>query len=203
MKWLVTLALALWGSAGLAADGAAPKQPSIHEIPVEPMKADTKSSKTLARYKGKVLLIVNVASKCGFTPQYAGLEKLYRRYKDKGLQVLGFPANDFMGQEPGTEEEIVKFCRAKYDVTFPLYAKSHVVGQEKSSLYQYLTGENSPFKGEVRWNFEKFLISRDGLIIGRFRSATKPESERMVQAIEKELATGVAADAAGAPKVNK
>jgi glutathione peroxidase len=161
---------------------------TVYDIPVLPMKAAGDSTTTLRAYKGDVLLLVNVASKCGFTPQYEALEALHRKYKDQGLRVLGFPCNDFGGQEPGTELEITTFCKTKYDVTFPLYAKLHTKGPDKSPLYQYLTGDGSPVPGDVKWNFEKFLISRDGRIVERFRSATKPDSPELTAAVEKELA---------------
>jgi glutathione peroxidase len=143
---------------------------------------------SLKAYAGKVVLLVNVASKCGFTPQYTGLEALYEKYKDKGLVVIGVPSNDFGHQEPGTAEEIVTFCKSKYDVTFPLMAKIHVVGAEKHPLYVALTGKDSAFPGEVKWNFQKFIIGRDGVLLGRFPSQVKPDSTELIQAIEVALA---------------
>jgi glutathione peroxidase len=144
----------------------------------------------LADYQGKVILMVNVASKCGYTPQYEGLEKIYKKYQDQGFVILGFPANNFGHQEPGTNLEIAQFCRSKYDVTFPMFSKISVKGDDQAPLYQYLTGkETDPkFAGEVKWNFEKFLIGKDGKIVERFRSKVTPESEEMVKAVEKELA---------------
>ncbi len=145
----------------------------------------------LSQYQGKVVLIVNVASQCGYTPQYKGLQALYEKYKDQGLVVLGVPANDFGGQEPGTDAEIAKFCESKYGVTFPMLAKvSTVVGEKKVPLYKYLTSkETDPkFSGEVKWNFTKFLVGRDGAIVNRFESAVKPESEKLAKAVEAELA---------------
>ena len=141
----------------------------------------------LSDFKGKVLLIVNVASKCGYTPQYAGLESIYEKYKDKGLEILAFPCNDFGGQEPGTNEEIKDFCTAKYDVTFTLFDKVKVLGDEKSPLYTRLVNSNVVEKGDIKWNFEKFLIDKTGNIVSRFRSKVKPESEELTNAIEKEL----------------
>ncbi|HEY2016357.1 MAG TPA: glutathione peroxidase [Bryobacteraceae bacterium] len=143
----------------------------------------------LAAYKGKVVLIVNVASKCGFTPQYEGLEAIYKKYKDQGLVVLGFPANNFGGQEPGTNEEIKTFCSSKYNVTFPMYAKISVAGSDKAPLYQYLTDKqsNPATGGEIKWNFTKFLLNKEGKVIGRFESAVKPESPEVTGAIEKAL----------------
>jgi glutathione peroxidase len=143
----------------------------------------------LADYKGKVLLLVNVASKCGFTPQYTALEALYEKYKGQGLVVIGFPANNFMAQEPGTNEEIKTFCTRKYNVTFPMYTKISVKGSDKAPLYQFLTdsGANPTTGGEIKWNFTKFLVARDGKVISRFEPAVKPDSPEVVGAIEKAL----------------
>ena len=142
----------------------------------------------LSDYKGKVLLIVNVASKCGNTPQYEGLEAIYKKYKDKGFEILAFPCNDFGGQEPGTNEEIKQFCTSTYDVTFPLFDKIKVLGDERSPLYAKLINNSKTETGDVKWNFEKFLIDREGNIVSRFRSKVKPESDELTGAIEKELA---------------
>ncbi len=141
----------------------------------------------LSEYKGKVLLIVNVASKCGFTPQYEGLEKIYKKYKDEGFEILAFPCNQFGGQEPGTNEEIKNFCSSKYDVTFKLFNKIDVNGKNRSPLYTALTTNTNTEQGDVKWNFEKFLISRHGEITARFRSKVTPESSEITSAIEKEL----------------
>ena len=144
----------------------------------------------LAKYQGKVLLVVNVASKCGATPQYNQLEALNTKYKEKGLAVLGFPCNQFGGQEPGSEEEIVKFCQAKYNVSFDLFAKIDVNGPEASPVYKTLTSKESDpkFSGDIKWNFEKFLIGRNGEIIARFPTGTKPDAPDVIKAIEAELA---------------
>jgi glutathione peroxidase len=142
----------------------------------------------LSDYKGKVLLIVNVASKCGYTPQYEGLEAIYKKYKDKGFEILAFPCNDFGGQEPGTNEEIKTFCSSKYDVTFKLFDKIKVLGDERTPLYVRLINNDVTEKGDVKWNFEKFLIDKNGNIVSRFRSKVKPESEEITKAIEAELA---------------
>lgn len=142
----------------------------------------------LSNYKGKVLLIVNVASKCGYTPQYEGLEKIYKQYKNKGFEILAFPCNDFGAQEPGTNEEIKEFCSTKYDVTFQLFDKIKVIGKEKSKLYERLINSKNVEQGDIKWNFEKFLIDKNGEIVARFRSKVKPESEEIINAIEKELA---------------
>jgi glutathione peroxidase len=141
----------------------------------------------LASYKGKVVLIVNVASRCGATPQYAGLQKLYDTYKDKGLVVLGFPANDFGAQEPGSDAQIAEFCSSKYQVTFPMFSKITVKGPNKASLYKTLTESADP-QGEVGWNFEKFLVGKDGLIVGRFKTSVQPDDQKLVAAIEAALA---------------
>ena len=144
---------------------------------------------SLADFRGKALLVVNVASKCGFTGQYAGLEKLYQTCADRGLVVLGFPANNFMGQEPGTEAEIKSFCTLTYGVTFPMFAKISVKGKTIHPLYAYLTAKetNPEFAGGISWNFNKFLIGRDGQIVGRFGSRTAPDDPELVAAIERAL----------------
>lgn len=141
--------------------------------------------KNLGDYRGKVVLVVNVASQCGYTPQYEGLEKLHEKYADKGLVVTGFPANDFGAQEPGTDSEIQTFCTSKYGVKFPMFSKITVKGSAKHPLYAFLT-QAAP-AGEVQWNFEKFLIGKDGRVVGRFPSSVTPESDSLVQAIEKAL----------------
>jgi glutathione peroxidase len=143
----------------------------------------------LAEYHGKVIMIVNVASKCGFTPQYTGLEKIYEKYKDQGFVILGFPANNFGLQEPGTDEEIKTFCSSKYQVTFPMYSKVSVKGDDKTPLYQFLTDpkSNPATGGEIKWNFTKFLVDRNGKVIARFESAVTPESATVTDAIEKAL----------------
>lgn len=143
-------------------------------------------STTLSSYRGKVVVLVNVASKCGFTPQYKGLEQLYRDYKDKGLVIIGFPANNFMGQEPGTNEEIASFCQTNYDVTFPLMAKISVKGDDAHPLYRYLT-ERSPFSGEISWNFNKFVLNRDGVVAHRFGTRVAPDSPEFVTAVRQLL----------------
>lgn len=143
----------------------------------------------LNKYKGKVLMVVNTASKCGYTPQYEGLEAIYRKYNQQGFYVLGFPANNFGGQEPGTAEEIKEFCTTKYKVTFPMFAKVSVKGEDQDPMYKFLTGKetNPEFAGDITWNFNKFLVDRSGKVIARFSSKDTPESEKVVAAIEKEL----------------
>ena len=143
---------------------------------------------TLAQYKGKVMLIVNVASKCGFTPQYDGLEALYQKYKDKGVVVLGFPCNQFGSQEPGTEEEIQNFCRVNFGVTFPMFSKLNVNGDDTHPLYVYLKSEQPGILGSesIKWNFTKFLVDRNGKVIERFGSSTKPKKiEKEIEALLK------------------
>ena len=139
----------------------------------------------LSEYKGKVLLLVNVASKCGFTPQYKGLEAVYEEYKDKGLVIVGFPANNFAQQEPGTNEEIKTFCTRTYNVTFPMMSKISVKGGDQDPLYKYLTATNG---GDIKWNFTKFLVDRNGNVVARFEPPVKPDSPEVKAAIEKALA---------------
>ncbi len=157
----------------------------IYDLPVKDI--DGKNT-TLAAYKGKVVLIVNVASHCGYTPQYKNLEAVYQKYKDQGFVVLGFPCNQFGGQEPGTNEEIKQFCTSKYDVTFPLFDKIEVNGANRHPLYVALAGETSPFPGDIKWNFTKFLIGKDGKILKRFDSKITPDSAEATAAIEAALA---------------
>ena len=143
----------------------------------------------LSQHKGKVVLIVNTASKCGFTYQYDGLEELYKTYKDRGFVILGFPANNFLKQEPGSNEEIAEFCRINYGVTFPMFSKISVKGKDIHPLYDYLTSKktNPEFGGSISWNFNKFLISKEGKIIDRFGSREKPQSDKIIAAVEKAL----------------
>ncbi|MEO0834978.1 MAG: glutathione peroxidase [Cyanobacteria bacterium J06642_3] len=157
---------------------------NISEIAVK--NIDGKEQK-FADYQGKVLLIVNVASYCGYTPQYKGLEQLNQDYREKGLRVLGFPCNDFGAQEPGTNEEIAKFCETSYGVSFNLMDKVHAKGSQQHPLYETLTTAVEP-KGDVAWNFEKFLISKQGEVVARFGSGVTPTSPELIQAIEAELA---------------
>lgn len=156
---------------------------NIYDVTVKDM--DSKDI-SLADYKGKVLLIVNVASHCGYTKQYEGLEKIYEQNKDKGFEILAFPSNDFGEQEPGTNEEIKQFCESKYNITFKLFDKITVQGSNASPLYEILMN-NAPTKGAIDWNFEKFLIDRNGNITGRYKSKVTPESEELTSAINAEL----------------
>ena len=178
---------------------------ALQEIPVDTITGETTN---LGEYAGNVLLVVNVASKCGLTPQYEGLEALYSRYKDQGLVVLGFPANNFLEQEPGTNEEIAEFCSVNYSVDFPLFSKVSVLGDDQHPLYSELTAQypaadtdKTPFRErlsgfdmtptedpDVLWNFEKFLVSRDGEVVGRFAPATTPDDPALVARVEAELA---------------
>lgn len=140
---------------------------------------------SLERFKGKVVLIVNVASKCGYTPQYEGLQAIYEKYKDQGFVIIGFPANNFKSQEPGSNEEIKQFCTLEYGVEFPMASKVSVKGEDQDPLFAYLTSLSNPdFTGEINWNFEKFLINREGKLTRRFRSEVKPESDVLTKAIE-------------------
>jgi glutathione peroxidase len=144
---------------------------------------------TIGEYKGKALLIVNVASRCGFTPQYEGLQALYDRYKDQGLEILGFPCNQFLQQEPGTEEDIREFCSTRFGVTFPLFRKTDVNGEDRHPLYQILTEKPDADgnAGDVQWNFEKFLVSPEGEVVGRYRTAVTPEDPKLTGDIESAL----------------
>lgn len=142
----------------------------------------------LDKYKGKVVLIVNTASRCGLTPQYEALEKLYRERKDDGFVVLGFPANDFRNQEPGTNEEILEFCRQRFDVTFPLFARISVLGETAHPLYKRLASQPEPIGGEPRWNFTKFLVDRQGRVVARFEPGVRPDDERLTSKVEELLA---------------
>jgi glutathione peroxidase len=158
---------------------------SLYDIPVKDI--DGKAT-NLSAYKGKVVLIVNVASHCGFTPQYTALEATYKKYGDQGFVILGFPCNQFGAQEPGSNEEIKQFCTSKYSVTFPLFDKIEVNGANRNALYVMLAGKESPFPGDIKWNFTKFLIGKDGKIIKRFESKVTPDSPEVIAAVEAALA---------------
>ena len=174
-------------SAQVPAQGGKTVNPSVYDFTVKDIEGKDMS---LALYKGKVLLIVNTASKCGFTGQYEGLEKLYKTYQDRGLVILGFPANNFLWQEPGTDGEIKQFCSIKFGVTFPMFSKISVKGKNQDPLYAFLTDEkaNPGFGGAITWNFNKFLVGRDGKVVGRFGSKVEPDSKELVEAVEKALA---------------
>jgi len=169
-----------------ANEGVTMAEKSVLEFTMKDIEG---KSVKLDEYRGKVLLLVNVASHCGYTPQYEGLESIYKKYKDQGLVVMGFPANNFAGQEPGTNEEIKTFCKTKYNVSFPLFAKISVKGDDIHPLYRFLTNKDSDpeFSGEISWNFNKFLVDRSGKIVNRFETREKPESEKIAAAIETAL----------------
>lgn len=158
---------------------------TFHEFEVQTIDGEMIS---LNEYKGKVVLLVNVASKCGYTPQYEGLQGLYEQYKDEGLVILGFPANNFKNQEPGSDEEIKQFCKLEYGVEFPMFSKVSVKGEDQHELFEYLTSQPNPdFTGDIKWNFEKFLIDEEGKLQRRFRSDIEPQSDDIIAAVEKEL----------------
>jgi glutathione peroxidase len=176
--------LSLMLAAGIGATmGGAMSPTSVHEFT---MKTIDGKPVPLSQLKGQVLLIVNVASRCGFTPQYEGLEKLYETYKAQGFVIAGFPANNFGAQEPGTDSEIQTFCKSKYSVTFPMFSKISVAGSDKAPLYRFLTdtSTHSATGGEIQWNFTKFLVDRDGKVIQRFEPAVEPLSRELVSAVE-------------------
>src|SRR6478752_5313924 len=154
------------------------------------MKSITGKDVDLAEYKGKVLMMVNVASKCGYTGQYEGMEAMYEKYKDKGLVVVGFPCNQFLWQEPGNDEQIAQFCTSKYHVTFPMFSKIEVNGKNAAPLYKYLTSvETKPVKkGKISWNFEKFVVGKNGEVVARFEPGAEPDGPEVVKVIEAELA---------------
>ena len=181
--------IALFFAAGLVAQVvAAGNVPSIQSIPLQDINGKPTSLKD---YAGKVILLVNVASFCGNTPQYKGLEAMYEKYKDKGLVIIGVPCNDFAGQEPGSAEEIKTFCTEKYSVTFPLMAKIHVKGPEQHPLYAALTSKDAAIPGpagDIDWNFAKFVIGRDGQPVRRFANKVQPDAPELVQTVESALA---------------
>ena len=178
-KCIAALCVACFAAAGLAADS--PLEFKVKDIDGKDVD--------LSKYEGKVVLMVNVASKCGLTPQYEQLQTLHEKYAEKGLAILGFPANNFGKQEPGTNKAIKRFCTSKYDVEFDMFAKVSVKGDDQCELYKFLTSkdDNDKFGGEIKWNFTKFLIGRDGKVISRFEPRTKPDAKKVVSAIEKAL----------------
>jgi glutathione peroxidase len=189
-KYAVSAALAvafIMSQVTFADETTAGKTPAALAFKVQSLEG---KDVDLSQYQGKVVLVVNVASKCGYTPQYTALESLYKKYADQGFVILGFPCNQFGSQEPGTAEDIRTFCTSKYQVTFPLMAKIEVNGAGANDLYKYLKALTTKPKGagNISWNFEKFLIGRDGQVISRYQSATKPDSAEVVKAIETELA---------------
>jgi glutathione peroxidase len=160
---------------------------SVKNVAEIPLKDIDGKETTLKGQKAQVMLVVNVASKCGLTPQYSGLEKLQRKYKEKGFSVVGFPCNDFLGQEPGTPLQIKEFCKSTYEVSFPLMEKIHVKGSEQHPLYAALTGKDAAFPGDIEWNFGKFLVTADGKVLKRFTPRTSPDDPQVIQAIEAAL----------------
>jgi glutathione peroxidase len=169
----------------LSIAAGAPAPVSVYDFELKRIDGRAES---LSAYRGEVLLLVNVASKCGFTPQYEGLEALYEKYRDRGLVVLGFPANDFGAQEPGTNEEIAEFCRATWSVEFPMFEKISVKGSEQHPLYAFITSRPPPIGGEIEWNFQKFLVDREGRLVERFSPRTRPLDPALVARVEALLA---------------
>jgi glutathione peroxidase len=185
---LIAIALiATFGFGNSIAANPPKKTKTIHDFTVKDIDGNDVK---LKKYKGKVALVVNVASKCGYTPQYEGLQALYEKYKTQGFVVLGFPANNFGSQEPGSNTEIKEFCESKYKVTFPMFAKISVKGEDQEPLYKYLTSKetNPQYAGDITWNFNKFLVDKNGKILARFTSKDTPQGETVTQAIEKALA---------------
>ena len=193
MKKISLILLTLFIAAGCLMSDSVPqaelKNKSVLDFKMKDI--DGKDVK-LKKYKGNVLLVVNTASKCGYTPQYEGLQATFDKYKTQGFYVLGFPANNFGGQEPGTAAEIKEFCTTKYKVSFPMFAKISVKGDDQDPLYKFLTSKetNPNFAGDIKWNFNKFLIDRKGNVVARFDSKEKPDGEAVTAAIEKYLAEG-------------
>jgi len=181
MKQQIAYLAMFFGIFGLLAGAAA--EISLYSFTLDDIDGKPVDLKT---FEGKVVLVINTASKCGLTPQYEGLQALFEKYRDRGFVVLGFPANNFRGQEPGTNEEIKEFCLENYGVAFPMFAKISVKGDDIHPLYQYLTSGagRAEFSGEITWNFEKFLFDRRGRVAARFKPRTAPESEEVVQAVE-------------------
>ncbi len=184
MNRAIYVAAALAGIAGQPL--AAGEKKSVHDFVADSIEGERTP---LNRYKGKVLLIVNVASRCGFTKQYKGLQGLYTKYRGRGFEVLGFPSNDFLRQEPGTNKEIQSFCSTTFGVSFPMFAKIAVKGKDQHPLYRYLTSEetNPNHGGKITWNFNKFLVDRNGRVVARFGSRDKPDDPDLLKALEKAL----------------
>lgn len=191
--WMFTATFLMAAAAGVASSDDKPSEKKVtKKVPpvlnFKMKRLDGKDS-NLAGYQGKVVLMVNVASQCGLTPQYEQLEALHEQYAEKGLSILGFPANEFGKQEPGTDSEIASFCKDNYGVKFDMFSKVVVKGDGQCSLYKFLTSKetNPKFSGEINWNFEKFLIGRNGDIVARFAPQVKPDSDEVIKAIEAEL----------------
>ena len=177
MKRLALLFITLFSTFAMA---------NLYEIPLKDIDG---KEVTLKAYEGKVLLVVNVASQCGLTPQYQALQALHEKYAEKGFTILAFPCNDFGSQEPGSNDEIKQFCSTKYKVTFPLFDKIHVKGADQHPLYQKLSGKDGAFPGDVKWNFGKFLIGRDGKPLARFEPGTTPDDAALLKAVDEALAS--------------
>ena len=188
-KPLIACAVVLSISAGAFAGDESEKKKVVSPALDFTMKNIEGRDVYLGDYRGDVLLVVNVASKCGLTPQYKNLEAFYKKYKDQGVKVLAFPANNFGAQEPGTNKEIKQFCKTKFDVTFDLFAKVSVKGDDKCDLYEYLTdiSKNGEFGGDIRWNFQKFLVDRTGRVVARFEPGENPMADKVVQFVDKLL----------------
>lgn len=187
MKSLLKILSILLGVVGMGDSRAVALTGAKNLFELSAIDIDGKN-RSLSEFAGKVVLVVNVASKCGFTSQYEGLEAIYDRYRERGFVVLGFPSNDFLGQEPGTNEEIASFCKTKFNVSFPMFSKGPVTGEEKQSVFKYITEEaDSRLAGRVMWNFEKFLFDRNGKLVERYRSMTGPESNSITSKIEELL----------------
>lgn len=181
-------ALLVFSQPGVAADadGASKSADPAYVLGFTMDRIDGEPQK-LSEYEGKVLMIVNVASRCGMTPQYKALQELYEKHAERGLVVLGFPANNFMGQEPGTNEEIAEFCERNYGVTFPMFSKISVKGRDMHPLYQRLTSQPAPIGGNVSWNFQKYIVDRSGRVVAMFGPRTRPDDPKIVELIEKLL----------------
>ena len=190
-KFILTLIIICFLSAGLqgmifrSGTGGDDLEDNINGINVTDMNGDVIN---LSDYNGNVLLIVNVASECGYTPQYSGLEEIYESYNSEGFEILAFPCNDFGGQEPGTNEEIMAFCSSNYGVQFKLFDKIKVLGDDKADLYERLTNNSVTENSDINWNFEKFIISKNGVIVARFKTKVEPTDEQITNLIEDELA---------------
>ena len=183
--WLALAALLVGVACTAEKRGESPK---LQPLPDFALKRLDGSADSLGAHRGQVLLIVNVASQCGYTPQYEGLQALYERYRERGFSILGFPSNDFGKQEPGSDQEIAKFCRANYGVEFPMFTKCKVLGEDAHPLYRELASRPEPIGGDVTWNFEKYLVDREGRVAARFDSEVTPEDPRVVKHIEQLLA---------------
>lgn len=189
LKMTCVALMAAAASPLIVAETKVAEEKTVKQIHDLTMKSIQGKDVALKSYKGKVILVVNVASACGYTPQYKGLQALHDKYASKGLVVLGVPSNEFGAQEPGSDEEITEFCKKNYGVTFDLMAKTKVNGADACALYQILTSKdaNEATSGKVKWNFTKFLVGKDGKVIGRFEPGVAPESEELAKAIEKAL----------------